>query len=93
MQILRPVFSFLIFEFSQPNLLYPTFVRPHLEFASAAWNNMSAGDAEKLESVQHKATKMVQGLKGYSYYDRLRILVSRTWKPGVKEGILYRFIK
>ena len=47
--------------------LYPKFVRPHLGFASAEWNNMPVGDAAKLESVQIKATKMVEELKGKNY--------------------------
>jgi ribonuclease P/MRP protein subunit RPP40 len=36
--------------------LYPTFIRPHLEFASSAWNGMSKSDIKRIESVQRRAT-------------------------------------
>jgi ribonuclease P/MRP protein subunit RPP40 len=73
--------------------LYPTFVRPHLEFASAAWNNMPADDVAKLESVQHKATKMVEELKGYSYYERLRVLGITELESRRKTGDLIQIYK
>ena len=39
-----------------------------------AWRPHYRKDIDKLEKVQRRATKMVEGLEGYSYSDRLRIL-------------------
>ena len=54
--------------------LYKQYVRPHLEFASPAWSPWTQGDVEVLERVQIRAIKMVSGLKGRSYEERLREL-------------------
>lgn len=51
--------------------LYKLYVRPHLEFASPAWAPWYAGDIELLERVQMKAVKMVSGLRGRTYEERL----------------------
>ena len=37
-------------------IIYPTFVRPHLEFASSVWNPHLEYDSKTLESVQRIAT-------------------------------------
>ena len=37
--------------------LYTTYIRPHLEFAVAAWNPYLKNDIETLERVQHRSTK------------------------------------
>ena len=36
-------------------IIYPTFVRPHLEFASSVWNPHLEYDSKTLESVQRRA--------------------------------------
>ena len=41
-------------------------MRPHLEFASAVWNQLSAAEIKKIEGVQHRATGMVIELRGMS---------------------------
>ena len=51
--------------------LYTTYVRPHLEFSSAAWSPWLAKDINMLEAVQEKFVKNVTGLKGKSYEDKL----------------------
>ena len=51
--------------------LYKQYVRPHLEFASQAWNPWLQKDIEILEKVQMRAVKMIGGLKGASYQERL----------------------
>ena len=53
--------------------LYKSIVRPHLDYCVQAWRPHRK-DIDKLEKVQRRATKMVEGLEGYSYRDRLRIL-------------------
>jgi hypothetical protein len=37
-------------------IIYPTFIRPHLEFASSVWNPHLKYDSNTLESVQRRAT-------------------------------------
>jgi len=51
--------------------LYKSYVRPHLEFSSPAWNPWLARDIEILERVQMRAVKMVGGLAGTTYQERL----------------------
>ena len=54
--------------------LYKSIVRPHLDYCVQAWRPHYRKDVDKLEKVQRRATRMVEGLEGYSYEDRLRIL-------------------
>ena len=54
--------------------LYKSKMRPHLDYCMQAWRPHYRKDIDKLEKVQRRATKMVEGLKGYSQSDRLRIL-------------------
>ncbi len=58
--------------------LYKQYVRPHLEFSTQAWSPWSVADRETLEKVQKRAVKMVSGLKGESYEDRLKELELTT---------------
>ena len=51
--------------------LYMQYVRPHLEFAAPAWSPWTAADVEALERVQKRAIRMVSGLRGRSYEERL----------------------
>ena len=55
-------------------LLYKALVRPHLEYGSCVWNELSKRDASKLESVQRRATKLVPEARLLSYPDRLKYL-------------------
>ena len=54
--------------------LYKSIVRPHLDYCVQAWRPHYRKDIDKLEKVQRRAAKMVEGLEGYSCSDRLRIL-------------------
>ena len=54
--------------------LYLTYVRPHLEYAVAAWSPWTLGDKEVLEAVQRRAVRMVSNLTGKSYQERLEEL-------------------
>ena len=51
--------------------LYKQYVRPHLEFAGPAWAPWTAADKDLLEKVQMRAIRMVSGLTGREYADRL----------------------
>jgi ribonuclease P/MRP protein subunit RPP40 len=54
--------------------LYTQYVRPHLEFALPAWSPWSLSDKECLERVQRRAIRMVSGISGNSYEERLKEL-------------------
>ena len=49
-------------------------VRPHLEYGNAIWGPFSQGDKKSVESVQRKATKLIDGFNVKSYEDRLKQL-------------------
>ena len=49
-------------------------VRPHLDYCIQAWKPHLRKDVGKLEKVQRRATKMIEGLEGLGYLERLRIL-------------------
>ena len=52
-------------------LLYGTYVRPLLEYCSSVTHTGLVKDANLLERVQRKATKLVVGLKNLPYEERL----------------------
>jgi hypothetical protein len=52
--------------------LYKALVRPRLEYCIQAWNPNLVKDIELLESVQRRATRMINGLKNDSYAIRLK---------------------
>ena len=54
--------------------LYKSMVRPHLDYCIQAWKQHLRKDVDKLEKVQRRATKMIEGLEGLGCLERLRIL-------------------
>ena len=68
--------------------LYLTYVRPHLEYAVAAWSPWNQGDKEVLEGVQRRAVKMVTNLKGKTYHLRLEELGLTTLEERRERGDL-----
>ena len=54
--------------------LYQQYVRPHLEFAVAAWAPWLQADIDCLEAVQKRAVKVISGLRASTYEERLREL-------------------
>ena len=55
-------------------ILYTTYVRPHLEYCSSAWNPCTETDIDSLKSVQKIANKLVPQLRSLHYEQRLAAL-------------------
>ena len=72
-------------------LLYASLVRPHLEYALPAWNPSVKKYINMLENVQHRATRLVPGLKKESYEVRLKALKLTTLEIRRKRGDLIEF--
>lgn len=54
--------------------LYNAMVRPHLEYGNTIWGPFYEGDKKSVESVQRRATKMIDGLRDKPYAECLSIL-------------------
>lgn len=51
--------------------LYTALVRPHLEYGNVVWHPFLQRDIQLLEAVQHRATRLVPGMKNMTYEQRL----------------------
>ncbi len=85
--------TFRYFDLNLCKKLYPTFIRPHLEFASSVWNTLSKKEINKIEGVQKKATGMIQELKGMEYGERLKKLGYTNLEMRRKRGDLIQLYK
>jgi hypothetical protein len=76
MGLIRPTFTYI----DEPTflMLYKALVRPHLEYANSVWNLSKKKHITSLENVQHRATKLIPGLKDMTYEKRLRKLKLST---------------
>ena len=63
--------SFTYMDESMFILLYKSLIRPILEYGAPVWNPHLIKHIKKLESVQRRATKIVTGLNGLAYTQRL----------------------
>ena len=76
-------------EFSRfVKILYPVYIRPHLEFAAPVWNAL-----KKLETFQRKVTRCVTDLNGLDYAQRLEALKLTTIKDRRIRGDLIQYFK
>jgi ribonuclease P/MRP protein subunit RPP40 len=75
------------------NLLYKTYIRPHLEYCIQAWCPYLVKDIACLEKVQRKATKLVSGFRNKSYSERLNLLGLTTLERRRVRGDLIETFK
>ncbi|CAH8657915.1 unnamed protein product [Dicrocoelium dendriticum] len=54
--------------------LFVSIIRPMLEYGTPAYCPITRGEVEKLERVQHVATRLIPNLRGMSYEDRCKKL-------------------
>ena len=73
--------------------IYTTYVRRHLEYAISVWNPFLKGDIEKLEKIQHRATKISHRMKGLSYNERCQALNLTSLKTRRTRGDLIQKYK
>ena len=85
--------SFSYFDADLIRLLYVSLVRPHVEFAVSVWNPYFKKDIEKLESIQHKITRLIPKIKKKSYDERLKIVKLTKLETRRKRGDLIQFYK
>ena len=60
--------------------VYKTYVRPHVEFATPVWTPWLECDIAVLENVQKRFVRMISGLKGSTYTEKLKELGMLTLK-------------
>ena len=76
-------------------MVYPVFVRPHLEFAIPVWNPQRSCEVKSLEKVQRRATRTVE-LIHRPYVERLDKLNLSSLTVKRKRGDLiqcYKLVK
>ena len=56
------------------NILYKTYIQPHIEYCVQAWTPYYAKDIDLLEKVQHRATKLLPQLANLPYQQRIQRL-------------------
>ena len=75
--------------------LYKSMVRPHLEYGNAIWGPFYKKDIDMVESVQKRATKLIDTLKDKPYEDRLIVLDLPSMTYRRKRGdmiLMYKLI-
>ena len=85
--------SFMYFDAELVRLLYVSLIRPHLEYAVPVWNPYLKGDIDNIENVQHRATRLVPGIKRKEYEYRVKTLRLTTLETRRKRGDLIQFYK
>ena len=79
--------SFTYFDAELVKLFYVSLVRPHLEYAVSVWNPYLRKDIEKLESVQHRATRLVPKLRKDPYEQKLKkTRIKKSRNKATKKG-------
>jgi len=66
--------SFTYMDGELMKLLFTSIIRPHLEYGNVVWHPYLRKDIDKIEAVQHRATRMIPGMDKFPYEERLRML-------------------
>ena len=85
--------TFKHFTIDVVKIVYPTYIRPHLEFASSVWNALSKGDLDKLERMQKRVKRQAYDLRGLEYEDRMARLDFTTIELRRLRGDLIQYYK
>ena len=73
--------------------LYKAYIRPHLEYCVQVWNPSLGRDIACLESIQHRATKIVAGFRKKPFSERLCLLGLTTLEKRRTRGGLIETYK
>ncbi len=73
--------------------LYKALVRPKLEYCVQAWRPYLRKDIDKIEKVQHRATKMITECRGLCYEDRLKVTGLTTLEERRNRGDMIEVFK
>ena len=85
--------TFKYFDRKIVKILYPTFVRPHIESASTVWNDLKKEDKDRLEKFQRKVTRKITDIKHTTYEERLEILSLQKYEDRRLRGDLIQIFK
>ena len=85
--------TFKYFDSNIVKIIYPTFVRPHIEFAIQVWNPQTKEESIKLERIQKKSLNLATNLKDLDYTEKLKILGLTSHKVRRKRGDLIQMYK
>jgi len=56
------------------NILYKTYIRPHIEYCIQAWSPYYAKDIDLLEKIQHRAIKLISQIANLLYKEHIQNL-------------------
>ena len=73
--------------------IYKCLIRPHLELAKLIWHRRLIKHQKILENVQRRATRLVNGMKYLSHYERLKELNLSSLEYKRKRGNLIEMCK
>ena len=85
--------AFVHFDRETFNIVYNTYIRPYLEYCVQAWSPYYAKDILMLQKVQCRATKLVIGLKEFTYEERLTQLKLYRLEERRLQGVLIETFK
>ena len=84
--------TFENFDSKIAKIIYPTFVRPHLEFAAPVWNPRFNKSIALVEKVQRRALRSINGFRSLDYNARLRkIGISNLEKRRTRGDLIQQF--
>ena len=66
--------SFTYMDIQSMKQLFTALVRPHLEYGNVIWHPHLKRDIDSIERVQHRATRMVQGMANLPHEERLKTM-------------------